>query len=60
MCFATLPSVFSSYKDAGEQSEAAACICFFCRFDLELWFVLYDIDRCESTFIFLLYHEALS
>ena len=29
MCFAPLPGFLSSYKDAGEQCEAAACIVFF-------------------------------
>ena len=29
MCFAQLPGFLSSYKDAGEQCEAAACIVFF-------------------------------
>ena len=44
----------------GNRVKQRRAFVFFCRFDLELWFVLYDIDRCESTFIFLLYHEALS
>ena len=29
MCFAHLPGFLSSYKDVGEQCEAAACIEFF-------------------------------
>ena len=49
----------SSYKDAGEQCEAAACIVFFCRFDLELWLVLNDTDRCESTLFTPWYHEEV-
>ena len=49
MCFAPLPGFLSSYKDAGEQCEAAACITLqICVGDVH---VINDTGRCESTLV---------